>query len=346
MIVHVCQRSAERVELLGAGAILLDLGACTADEARSLVGNLLSYLDARGVAAEAGIGPTGIVAHLALQLGWISGRPVPLVPNGERSAFLCSVPARLIPELYPRGIINLDLVARLDHYGLHTLGQIARLEKLALCRQFGMAAGTFLAAVAAGDDPQPFSPTSGATRHSLRLHFVTPASPPRLLEALPYLSRSAAALLERHQVLVHCLRIRLRWVEGGGEQANKVLRQPTADSRILAQELNRMVLLLLTGHSAGRACGAGEIEELQLFLEMEIPARSEQKSLWPDQTQAVQPTNQQRREQKLAALQTISTTLARRYGRLPCAQPLLFHHCLTYPDAIFSEERYSKAGIS
>ncbi len=346
MIVHLCLRSAERVELLGAGAILLDLGACSAGEARALVDNLLSYLGSCSVAARASIGPTGIVAQLALQLGWIPRRPVPLVSAEERSAFLSSVPTRLIPGLYPHGIIHPDLVERLDQYGFHTLGQIARLEKPALCRQFGMAAGTFLAAIATGDDPQAFSPTSDAARHGLRLHFVDSASPHRLLATLPYLSRSATALLERHQLLVRRLRIRLVWARGGREQASKTLRRPTADSWILAEELNHMALQLLTVHSMGQAPGAYEIEELQLFLEDEIPARSKQLPLWADQTQTGESNSQRQQEQRLATLQAISGTLASRYGRSQSSPPPLFHHRLIYPDAIFPEERYSKAGIS
>ena len=106
--------------------------------------------------------------------------------------------------------------------------------------------------------------------------------------------------------------------------------------------------LLLTGHSAGQASGVREIEELQIFLEDEIPARSEQPSLWPYQTQiqTIEPNSQHQQEQKLAALQIISSTLTRRQARSQSSQPPLFHHHLTYPDAIFSEERYSKAGIS
>jgi hypothetical protein len=79
----------------------------------------------------------------------------------------------------------------------------------------------------------------------------------------------------------------------------------------------------------------GRIAELQLFLEDEIAAGSEQQVLWSNQTQSAE------LERKLAALQALSQTLARRHSSVR-RQPLLFCPCLRYPDAIFPEERYSR----
>lgn len=239
-------------------------------------------------------------------------------------------------------------MTRLDQYGLRTLGQIARLEELTLRRQFGVAAGTFLAAIASGDDPRPFSPTSLPPRQGFRLRFAIPASPERLLAALPYLSQSATELLRKRRLLARRLRIRLQWVEGDTRQTSETLRQPIVDMHLLSQELRRLALLLLINHSVCQSPedredqGAGEIEELQLFLEDEIVARSEQQILWSDQTQLAKFTDQQQRERKLAILQTISNTLARRHGHLHYSQPLLFRQCLSRPEAIFPEERFSR----
>jgi hypothetical protein len=124
------------------------------------------------------------------------------------------------------------------------------------------------------------------------------------------------------------------------------LRRPTADSRLLAEELKKLALRLLTSRSAQLASGAGGVEALQLFLEDEVPAKPAQQLLWSEQQGAVESRDQHQREQKLATLQTISSTLAHRYGQqMRTSGPPLFHHRLAHPDTIFPEERYSKAGI-
>jgi nucleotidyltransferase/DNA polymerase involved in DNA repair len=346
MILDLCRRGAHRVEILGRGAMLLDLGVSRADEARSLIDTLLSYLGDNGVTAGAGIGPTGIIAQLALARKRNSKRPVPLVSIEEKSTFLHNVPTRLLSELYPRGIISLDLLVRLEHYGLRTFGQIALLPQSLLCRQFGMTVGTFLAAIAIGNDPGPGKPARRRMSHGLLLRFTTPTSPEGLLATLPYLSRSAAALLEKHRLLTNRLRIRLGWAGNKAEQVSITLRRPTADSRLLAEELKKLALQLLTSRSAKLASGAGEVEALQLFLEDEVPAKPAQQLLWKGRQGIVESRDQHQREQKLAVLQTISSTLAHRYGQIRTSGgPPLFHPRLALPDAIFPEERYSKVGI-
>jgi hypothetical protein len=346
MIIDRCRKGTHRVEILGQGAILLDLGVSRADEAQSLIDTLLSYLGDNGVTIEAGIGPTGIIAQLALALKRNSRRPVPLVSTEEKSTFLHNVPTRLLSELYPRGIISLDLLVRLEHYGLRTFGQIALLPRSLLYRQFGMAIGTFLAAVAIGNDPGPGKPAGRRMSHGLRLRFMTPTSPEGLLATLPYLSRSAAALLEKHRLLTSRLRIRLGWEGNKAEQVSITLRRPTADSRLLAEEIKKLALQLLTSRSAKLASGALGVEALQLFLEDEVPAKPAQQLLWKARQGAVEFSGHHQREQKLAALQTISSTLAHRYGQIRTSGGLpFFHPRLALPDAIFPEERYSKAGI-
>jgi hypothetical protein len=141
------------------------------------------------------------------------------------------------------------------------------------------------------------------------------------------------------------LRIRLGWAGNKAEQVSTTLRRPTADSWLLAEELKKLALRLLTSRSAQLVPGAGEVEALQLFLEDEVPARPAQQLLWSDRQQALESGNQHQREQKLATLQTISSTLVHRCGQqMQISGPPLFHHRLALPDAIFPEERYSKAG--
>ena len=337
-IVRLCLKSSERVEWLGLHALLLDLGICVAGEAEALLGSLRTRLGRDGIAARAAIGPTGILAQLALLLTPTHptfGRPessMPRVTARERITFTRRVPVNVIPRLYPGGIISPDLMMRLDQYGLRTFGQIARLGESTLCRQFGMVAGAFLAAIAIGDDPRPFSPALLPPRQGLRLCFATPASAERLQRALPYLGHSASNLLRKRGLQARRLRIRIRWAEGDTRQMRLALRRPIADTYLIVQELCRMTLLLLANHSTPKTPPRGEIEELQLFLEDEVSAVFPQRNLWP--SGQAQPAELHERERKLATLLTMRGV------------PLFFRPRLSRPDAVFPEERYSREGFA
>jgi hypothetical protein len=114
--------------------------------------------------------------------------------------------------------------------------------------------------------------------------------------------------------------------------------------------LHGMALPLLSNYSAHRPNAGdemdtaedGQIAELQLFLEDETAAVPLQQTFWSNQTQLAERGT---RECKLAVLQTLSQTLARRHSSV-CRQPLLFRPCLRSPDAIFPEERYSREDLT
>jgi hypothetical protein len=88
-----------------------------------------------------------------------------------------------------------------------------------------------------------------------------------------------------------------------------------------------MTLLLLANHPTRETSPGGEIEELQLFLEDEVPAEFPQGNLWP--ASHAQLAERQEHERKLAVLLTLSGI------------PLFFRPRLSRPDAVFPEERYS-----
>ena len=70
-----------------------------------------------------------------------------LVPPGEERSFLSSLPLPTLP-------IDPEPLRRLNLLGVHTLGALAALPRLALSRQFGPQAG-FLHDLASGRDPRP-----------------------------------------------------------------------------------------------------------------------------------------------------------------------------------------------
>ncbi|MGH2484498.1 MAG: hypothetical protein ACRDHE_00665, partial [Ktedonobacterales bacterium] len=173
-----CYALTPRVERVSATAALLDLGRCTPAEALAAVRGLLERLRAHGRHAVAGIGPSMTIAQLALfGSPFQSGRgttmalrslPAPspvrkgagglgsacspspraekglggeviLIATAEAPAFLRGVPVNALAALHGHERVTLEVVERLQRYGLRTLGHLARLGEPALRRQFGKA---------------------------------------------------------------------------------------------------------------------------------------------------------------------------------------------------------------
>lgn len=354
MMVRICLRSSERVELLDAGAILLDLGHCSGNDAAVLMNGLLAHMTWRGVTGRVGIGPTGTLAQLAL-LGAPSrgGSCVTLVSREQVAVFLPQLAITLLPRLYPRGFVTSEIIERLHQYGLQTLGQLARLEQRhpsVLHRQFGTSVGGFLAAVARGHDARSFSPESLPARLGLRLSFDMPAPPERILAVLPDLCNQASCRLNNGRLLSGRLCLRIRRESGAVLQTQWSLRQATAHPRLLLQELRRHLLpLLASGEKRQRNCRKNQdepadpntsgshrhgVEELVLFLECLRPALPEQSAFWPVA----------QRDARRNELHSLAETLANRHPY--SSSPLLLKAQCTQPDAIFSEERYTFQGLS
>jgi DNA polymerase-4 len=73
-----------------------------------------------------------------------------IVPPSEERAFLSPLPLSILP-------IDLEIARRLEMLGVHTLGALASLPRLAIVRQFGAHAGP-LHDLAGGIDPRPVRP--------------------------------------------------------------------------------------------------------------------------------------------------------------------------------------------
>lgn len=391
-LVHLCARYAEQLALLKPdmadahdtlthAALLLDLGRCVDqegnNEARSLVHHLLAQLSLAGYRACAGLGPTGILAQLALFSRYshhLAASPIATPSRARRASaappvishlsaaqaptFLQRLPVTLFPSVYPRGILTPDLVQRLHHFGLHTFGQIARLDESMLRRQFGDFVGAFLAAVAIGADPQPFTPTRLPPHRAFRLRFVSPATPERLLAALPAFCTAIAHWLDEEHMTTQRLSLCLCWATGTSQQTSWTLRQPTAQPHLLLGELYRHLLPWIqhtrhTRHTQHTQNMPGEqgrderntdereqIEDLRLTLEDLHPDLPQQTALallehrWR-LLQSPQATQRQ-------TIRTLAETLTSRYT----SASLLMHPQVTHPDAVFAEERYAFEQIS
>ena len=136
------------------------------------------------------------------------------------------------------------------------------------------------------------------------------------------LSRLARILRERGSC-ARLLRVQLRRDSGSIQRAAITLRQHTDDSRLLVQELQRLLasLLLPTGDRPAEA-PLGGIDELRVTLGDFAPDLPSQGAFW------------RTRDERLVALQVVADGLARRHGR-----PLLLRPILVQSAAIFGEER-------
>ena len=231
-----------------------------------------------------------------------------------------ALPVQWLPELHPAGTVTRETVARLEGYGLRTLGQVARLGEAALRRQFGERVGTALAAIAAGRDPRPLVPTPRPAALRCRL-VVTAAAhgapPQRVLAALVPVAERIARQLAADGRQTARLRLALTWQEGGVSAGQVRLRTPTADARQLAQRLSDLCgTLLLAGAESATERALVEVGEL-------VPLAPEQAVFW------------QTRARRWAALDQVAETLARRFGR-----PRLARARCAAPHAIFPAERY------
>lgn len=334
-----CARLTARVERVSSSRALMDLGVCTGGEARAALFPLVLWLRDRGARVRAGVGPSLTLAQLAALQAWSAGvmaegvmaEGVMAVAPDEASAFLRSLPVTRLAELHPKGMMTPAVVARLHGYGLRTLGQLARLDEVALRRQFGPAVGAFLAAVAAGDDPRPLVPTPPAERLTFRLRLPAATPPERLFPLVPRFAARVASCLRQHGRVARTLRLRVCRDDGGVRAATRTVCDAFGDPAHLARELRRLLAMLLSerpeGEDGSQEGGDGAIEDVRLILSDLTPERPPQAAFWGPRA---------RRRGAVEKVEMVAETLALRQGR-----PMLLSPRCALPDAVFPEERYA-----
>jgi len=323
----LCHRLTPQVEHLSSWSALLDLGRCSPAEAMTATGAVVRAIEDLGYTMRAGIAPGLTLAQLATFTA-PRDQPLRLLAAAEVPAFLRDIPVTILSRLHPRGVVTSETVARLERFGLRRLGQLARLDESALRRQFGDA-GAFLATVAQGRDPRPLHPTPLSPTLCLRVRGLDALPPDRALALAHRLGRRLATILRERGRRTRLLRIQLRRDSGSIERAAITLRQHTDDSRLLAQEIQRLLasLLLPAGNRPSERVLDG-IDEIHVTLGDFAPDQPGQGTFWR--------THDQRR----VAVQVVADGLARRHGR-----PLLLHSEIVQPAAIFGEERQQLVAI-
>lgn len=324
-----CYQLTSRLQRLGRDAALLYLGTCIDEEAMAAVEALLTRLREQGLSARAGIGPSGVLAQLALTRA--PGRaPLALVAREHIPDVLQAVPIGALlllhlPDLSGRVSVTPETIVWLERYGLRTLAHLARLDASHLRRQFGAWGGASLAAIARGEDPLPLQPTPEPKRLHFRLRLTSPVAPDQLVAGLAPFASEVARSLARRGLHGHTLELRLRWEDGAPERMLRTLPRPIAGARALAEAMTR----LLTPHlRAKHNEHTRTIEDLRLIVAGLSPRYPEQHAFWPE------------RAKRPAAVGEVADILARRHGT-----SLLFRNDRAAPDAIFEQDRSRLAPV-
>ncbi len=345
-----CYQFTPQMQRLSATAALLNLGTCTDAEAAQVVDSLLLRLAGMSPSAQTdaqtdasldiqvdvqvGIAPTATLAQMAVLMAPSSRRITTLTPQ-DAPALLRRIPVTVLSRLLPSNTISPEIPARLQRYGLHTLGHLATLTERTLTQQFG-SAGIALAALAQGRDPLPFTTTPLSPRLRFRMRFPATAVPAEyVLAALPAWTQQISRSLRDATLSVRKLRLVVGWEHGAYAAARTVLRQHTHDPALLHTALRGLLTSLLQPQHPGTPApddardeflpGASRslLNTVRLTALDLAPLRPEQGTFW------------HMRAKQQAALGPVTDALARRHGRalVLCARPVA-------TAAIFPEERY------
>jgi nucleotidyltransferase/DNA polymerase involved in DNA repair len=320
---EACYRLTSRVKRITADSTLLDLGGSTAAEALSLLQSLLAHLAKRGIEARAGIGPTPVVAQLVSQKVAHSNtlwRPL-VISASDAPVFLKQIPLKRLLTLAPPDAITVGTLARLQRCGVRTLGQLARLDELTLRRQFD-AVGIQLAAIAQGKSLYPFTPTPAPRVLRFCLRSAAPFTTDDALRQLPRLATGVAEALHEQGYEAGSITVVLQWTSGERTRLDRALRWRVQASRLLAQELERLIVPALNWGSEE------QIDAIRCTLSDLRRLRSSQVLLWPQGRSALR----ERRKQ----LRALAHTLAERRKR----SVLLASWRIT-EHAIFGEDGYN-----
>jgi hypothetical protein len=332
-------------------AIVLALGPCALSEAQMVCEPLLAWLAERQLVARMGIGPTQVIAQLAAQAA--TPGVARAVATEEAQSFIGRLLVDALSGLAVEGVTP-ELVARLRHFGLRTLGQVAQLharDPQALRRQFGAAAGERLAALAQGVDLYPLQSSPAPARVAVRLRFSAGVTPDQALAALPRLAAGLARRLDASAWRGRALRLGVIWESGAETRARRRLARPLSQPGELTQAAHALLSAILAPSAPSALSAAPEpvgsagaqVAALSLSLgDLSARLPAQQSALFDTvaaRSAAAEATEAQARLTRIAL--EVAEPLARRYGT-----PALYRLTTPQPDAILPEERARLVGLT
>ncbi|MFI5276709.1 MAG: hypothetical protein ACHQ1E_05535 [Ktedonobacterales bacterium] len=325
-------------------AILLALGPCALSEAQMVCEPLLAWLAERQLVARMGIGPTQVIAQLAAQAA--APGVARAVATEEAQSFIGRLQVDALSGLAVEGVTP-ELVARLRHFGLRTLGQVVQLharDPQALRRQFGAAAGERLAALAQGVDLYPLQSSPAPARVAVRLRFSAGVTPDQALAVLPRLAAGLARRLDASEWRGRALRLGVIWESGAETRARRRLARPLYQPGELTQAAHAL-LSAIFAPSAPEPSGwvGAQVAALSLSLgDLSARLPAQQSVLFDTaaaRSAAAEAAEAPARLTRIAL--EVAEPLARRYGT-----PALYRLTTPQPDAILPEERARLVGLT
>lgn len=235
------------IETVGLGEFLVDARGPSAGSGQGLErshGSDQAIAEAMNAAARSASG-------LCIRVGSASGKfiaqqaarsappdGVCVIVAGDEARFLAPFPISILPNLPG------EMRRRLHLFDLHTLGDLARLSKPAVLRQFG---GEFsgLYELARGSDPRPINPDAPPLRIIRSMRLTEPVSERAiLLNVTNRLSRQLSQALVERGYHAEALKLSLMGAKGSRWEVGQAVKPPTSDTtrlcRLAAQLLGRL----------------------------------------------------------------------------------------------------------
>src|SRR4051794_10170128 len=226
-LLEVAEAFSPRVEDAGEGSAYLDVDGIGRhypgpSPELEMGRSLMNAAEAAGLPARVGIASSKLAARVA------AGLPDPpvVVAAGEEAAFLPPLPLqRLAPEV--------DVAATLERWGVHSVGDFARLPPSRVASRLGRL-GRELHSTARGLDPRPLMPREPppAFQEGMSLEWPLVALEPFLFVGRAALDRLCQRLEARGFACVR-LELSLRLEPDGHQERSIALPAPTRDVKTL-----------------------------------------------------------------------------------------------------------------
>ena len=266
----------------GTAFAAIDPNARAAEEWEAAGRLVRAVKDAAGIDASAGVGEGKFVAWVAAAVS-APGEAAVVAANMEQ-AFLAPLSTSFLP-------VSFETQRKLTLYGLHTIGDVARLEIGPLQSQFRRE-GRRLWELARGIDTAPFRPRE---RHEPVTGSIAMPGPTVNTGALIIAARQLIGRLLQHPRMqyrhVRQLRLRLSLLDGGSWERALTFREPLGEEESMVFVVKKLIEpLQLTG----------PVEEMTLeFVELTGETGKQRSLLFAEQAR--------RRAQLIGALRQLKT---------------------------------------
>jgi DNA polymerase IV len=204
--------------------------------AESLRGRVLTEL---GLPVSVGVARTKHLAKIASQVAKPDGLVV--VPTDRESQFLSPLPVGLIWG------VGAATRARLAARGIHTIGQLAAIEKKSLQAVLGKSAGSKLSDLASNLDPRPVRPGRRAVSVGAQSAMGRrPATVDAAAVTVDYLADRIAARLRKAGRAGRTISVRVRFVELRSVSRAVTLRHAVATTKAISETALELVGVALS----------------------------------------------------------------------------------------------------